>query len=119
MSVDAALALLAEHPEGLTSAEVAEALGVTQPNAGAILSRLRRQHRAYIAGWQTDHPGARKYPRARYALGDRPEARKPRVDIVGRHRQQHHLRAARSITSVFDLGIPVCDRINGRRALRP
>ena len=66
------------------SAELCEAIGLDKLKVGAVLSRLVREsidtpRRAHICAYTHDAEGARSYPRAVYALGDRPNVPKPKA----------------------------------------
>lgn len=65
----------------LTSREIAEFFpGVSHENVSAVVSTLRRlaKPRIYICAWTRDNGHGKAYLRAVYAVGNLPEARKPR-----------------------------------------
>ena len=68
---------------GMTSSELTMHLGTDGSNVRAVISRMRRQgkrepKRLHIAGYRRlTSDSKRSYLRAVYALGDRPDARKP------------------------------------------
>lgn len=65
----------------LTSREIAEFFpGSTYENVSAVVSTLRNlaTPRVYICAWTRDNGHGKQYLRAVYAVGDKPEARKPR-----------------------------------------
>jgi hypothetical protein len=94
------------------SAEIAREIGLPRDRVASCISRMARPGRSmprrlYIAEWALDDgPGARRYPRALYALGDKPNARRPRpetgTETARRYRQRNHGQVA----SVWDLGKP-------------
>lgn len=65
----------------LTSREVTEFFpGVSHENVSAVVSTLRNlaTPRIHICAWTRDNGHGKSYLRAVYAVGDGPEARKPR-----------------------------------------
>lgn len=87
----------------------------THNRVTAVLHRLREQGRVFISQWERNETGGRLYPRAIYALGSGPDARKPprlsKKVYRARYRAKLAQRAAdaqrpatRRITSVWDLG---------------
>lgn len=95
-----------QHCGPLTSADLARLLGADQWNVASALGKMRRAARktVYIKAWEMHAPGEKSTPRAVYALGDAPDARRPpkqpnRV-ITARYRAKHKVRAP---SSVFDL----------------
>lgn len=65
----------------LTSREIAEFFpGSSYENVSAVVSTLRNlaTPRIYICAWTRDNGHGKAYLRAVYAVGDLPEARKPR-----------------------------------------
>jgi transcriptional regulator with XRE-family HTH domain len=123
VSASGTLRLLAENGP-MTAVELADALGITPQHAAAnccrmAVTRPRVPRLLHIARWQFDHPGQVRYPRPVWALGDRPNAAKPTAAATARLRdvRTYHERKGRSVTSVFDLGVPVKRRLAGERAL--
>ena len=110
------LALLAEHGP-MTRAEVCQHLGRERDEVAAVMTRLGRRlptvpRRIHVAGYVHEVDQGRRYPRAQYALGDRPDARKPKPDkaaVAARYRERNK----GLVVSVFDLGRPG----RGRRRL--
>ena len=69
----------------MTMAEVCEVTGIDKYNSASILMGLnkpspRKPKRIYITKYVFDHEGARRYPRAVYDIGDKPDAPKPKSD---------------------------------------
>lgn len=100
------------HEEGpMTRAEICKRLGRSKDEIAAIVSRLHKRSpvsgkRIYIREYVYDMEGERYYPRAVYAAGDRPDAKRPVADqkeVKRRYwaRSQLKLRA----NSVFNLGL--------------
>lgn len=103
------LATLAECP--MTAAELEEALGVRPCVLAGNLRRLRKPKpgkpkQVYIVRYELLVEGQKRYPRPVYAVGDLPDARKPRPlpkgEAVRQYRQRSHKLA---INSVFKLGM--------------
>jgi len=101
----------------MTSAEIVETTRMDIHNASDAILRLskpnsKRPKRIYVLSWVTDHPGQRRYPRAIYALGDKPNAKKPKPDPNARKREYEARKKNRLKGSfVFHLGTPlVCLR---------
>lgn len=95
------LAYLGEVGEA-TRAELMLALGLEKTKCGAVVSRLNkklksRPKRLYIVRYvYTDDSNGRTYPRAVYALGDLPDARRPKPDRAAvakryRNRERHRV----------------------------
>ena len=120
------LAHLAEH--GATSAaDIARALGENPKAVASVCSRLNRScltlpKRIYVFDYAHEDDGARRYPRALYALGnkrDKPKPKRNRAAAQKRYRERNKSQ----VTSVFDLarkgrgqrplikGLPTCLRL--------
>ncbi len=102
--------LLLEH-EALSRAELAELMEVPSAALGSLLTRLTKEsgpkspQRIYIKDWIDEQQGARKYPRARYAIGTLPNAKKPKPKTnLERSRAYYAKVTTQRINSVFDLG---------------
>lgn len=109
-TTDRILHLLAEYDE-LTRAEICEHLSMDRQYVSAIVSRLNRKtptlpKRIYIVRYVHDAIGSRRYPRAVYALGDKPDARKPKSDVRAiKRRYEANLKRRLSGSSVFNLAM--------------
>lgn len=94
----------------ITGVELAEHLGIDIRVAHGTLKRLSTRTRAglkrmYIMRWDSDHQGAKRYPRPVYALGDQLDARKPKADQLARKREYYHrVKGKTLMNSVFNLG---------------
>lgn len=108
--VIATIAALVECGE-ITAMELAEHLGITRYDAHAVLHRMSKRtkaglKRAYVVRYIYDHDGARNYPRAVYALGDKPDAPKPKADQLAVKREYYARQKSHStMNSVFNLGM--------------
>lgn len=95
----------------MTNAEICSHLQLDKCAVGAVVSRLskasvRKPKRIYITHYVHDSEGARRYPRGVYALGDQPDARKPKSstkEIKARYWAKKKLRM--KANSVFHLGM--------------
>lgn len=107
----------------MTRSELVQALGMTRNKVSAVLSRLNRRQktapkRVYVTHYQMDSDaGGRKYPRAAYALGDRPDAKKVKTTAVQNSAHYRENLKGR-VTSVFDLATPLRDRVTRTKPLR-
>ena len=94
----------------MTRAEICRELGPDAKNISSLVSILIRKQplmprRAHICAWVFDMDGERRYPRAVYALGDEPNAKRPkpqtRAQVVANYRMR--LTARYKSNSVFNL----------------
>jgi hypothetical protein len=104
--------LAAIHEFGeLTAQELADYLDIGRYDAHAVLNRMAKRTKAgvkrlHIVRWIEEHEGARRYPRAVFAIGDKPDAPKPRsnpAEVKRRYEQRRRLR--NTTNSVFNLGL--------------
>lgn len=104
------LATIVEFGE-ITAIELTEYLGICRYDAHAVLKRVNQRTKAglkriHIVRYIHDHEGARKYPRAVYAMGDKPDAKKPKADQLANKRAYYHrLKSRTTMNSVFNLGM--------------
>ena len=95
----------------ITAMELAEYLGITRYDAHAVLNRMSKRTKAgvkriHVVRYTYDHDGARKYPRAVYAMGDKPDAKKPKADQLAVKREYYaRLKSRMTMNSVFNLGL--------------
>jgi len=107
-------ALEAEGP--MTAHEMCEAIGSTHVSSSKMVSLLtkpntRHPKRIYIKSYITDAEGQKRYPRAIYDLGDKPDAKKPspsEAENSNRWRDSKKLR----VSCVWDLGLKVKERLS-------
>jgi hypothetical protein len=96
----------------MTRQEICDQIGLDRLYVSAVISRMtkatpRKPKRLYITGYQFDADGQRRYPRAIYDIGDKPNARRvrdSRADITKRYRERKRKRLTG--ISVFHLGLP-------------
>jgi hypothetical protein len=95
----------------ITASELAEYLGVTRYDAHAVLNRMNKRTKAglkriHVVRYIDDHDGARTYPRAVFAMGDKPDAKKPKADqLAVKRRYYARLKSRTTMNSVFNLGM--------------
>lgn len=109
---DLMLALVAENGP-MTAAELRVATGKTKQQISSALRRLTAdlervgRRRMHISAWIWDAEGERRYPRAVYALGDKPHRQKPKADQLAVKRRYWARRQERLKTaSIFRLTEP-------------
>ena len=91
--------------------ELAEYLDITRYDAHAVLNRMNKRTKAglkriYVVRYIDDHDGARTYPRAVFAMGDKPDAKKPKADQNAVKRRYYaRLKSRTTMNSVFNLGL--------------
>lgn len=104
------LDMLAEHGE-MTRKEVCDAIGMDRMYISSILTRLNKvgktlPKRIHVVRYVYDEEGARRYPRAVYALGDLPDAKRPKSNPAeNKRRYLQNLRKRMTGNSVFNLGL--------------
>lgn len=95
----------------ITAMELAEYLDITRYDAHAVLNRMNKRTKAglkriYVVRYIDDHDGARTYPRAVFAIGDKPDAKKPKADQNAVKRRYYaRLKSRTTMNSVFNLGM--------------
>ncbi|CAB4132302.1 hypothetical protein UFOVP259_18 [uncultured Caudovirales phage] len=100
--------LLQQHGE-LTSAEICAELGINRMQGGAVLARMNKASpklpkRIYKVKYIDEHEGQRRYPRSVYALGDLPDAKKPKAN-PRENSKRYRTRVNKKVASVFHLGL--------------
>jgi hypothetical protein len=104
------LAVLQEEGP-MTKTEICTAIGLHHDHVATIVNRLTKPCKAYgkriyVKGYVYDAEGERRYPRAIYAFGSAPDARKPKADIkANKRRYLEGLRKRMTANSVFNLGL--------------
>ena len=100
--------LLRQHGE-LTSAEICAELDVIRSQGGAVLARMNKTSptlpkRIYKVKYIHEHENQRRYPRSVYALGDLPDAKKPKANPHA-NSKRYRTRVNKKVSSVFHLGL--------------
>jgi hypothetical protein len=63
--------------------------------------------RIHVANWTYDHDDARRYPRAVFMLGDKPDKPRPKPNVrENRRRSEHKTINAIRMSSVFNMALP-------------
>jgi len=95
----------------LTAQEFADYADIGRYDAHAVLNRMNKRTKAgekriYVADWTYSHDDARRYPRAVFMLGDKPDKPKPKPNIrLNRQRSEHKTAKAIRMNSVFNMGL--------------
>ncbi len=101
---------LEEHGE-MTRHDICDVIGSDRMYISAILTRMTKAcktipKRIYITRYVYDQEGLRRYPRPVYAVGDKPDAKRPKADPkANRRRYDENLRKRLTGISVFHLGM--------------
>ena len=95
----------------LTAQEFADYADIGRYDAHAVLNRMNRRtkdgvKRIYVADWTHGHDNARRYPRAVFMLGDKPDKPRPKPDLrANRKRSEHKILTSFRMNSVFNLAM--------------
>jgi hypothetical protein len=95
----------------MTAQEFADYADIGRYDAHAVLNRMNKRTKAgekriHVADWTYEHDDARRYPRAVFMLGDKPDKKKPKPNIrLNRQRSAHKTAKAIRMTSVFNMGL--------------
>ena len=96
--------------ESGTRAELARAMGRESGQVGSVITRMHSPgkvlpKRISIIDWAYDDgENGRRYPRAVYALGDLPDAKKPRRATDCENTRNFYRRRKCRVNSIFALG---------------
>ena len=98
----------------LTRSEICHYIGLDRMNCSAVITRMSKASvktlkRIHISGYTHDSEHGRRYPRAIYDLGDKPDAKKLNSKALRREtrKRSDQKRAAINTTNfVFNLGKP-------------
>lgn len=96
----------------MTCSELCRELGLDRQRVSAILTRMRKTtermpKRIHITMYVHDDEGARRYPRAVYALGAHPDAKPPKATRQEvRRRSDKKRRMIQTTNFVFNLALP-------------
>lgn len=98
----------------MTKVAIAKELGLESSQLGGTITNLmkrcvrpKRPRQIHIASWTDEHDGERCYPRAVYAIGNKPDAEQPAVDPSVRRKvaRAKRIQLERAV-SVFSLAAP-------------
>ena len=95
----------------ITAQEFADYADIGRYDAHAVLNRMVKRTKAgekriHIADWTYDHDDARRYPRAIFMLGDKPDKRRPKPDVAANRRRSELNRTNTfRMSSVFNMGM--------------
>lgn len=96
----------------MTRAEMSQHLHIDRRNLASAVTRMIRSsprlpRRIHILSYVSDMEGQRVYPRAVYALGDKPDAKRPVSDTKAiKRRYNAKVRARNTANFVFNLALP-------------
>lgn len=93
----------------MTRVEIEQFIGLHKDQVSPVVARMNKRtpksgKRIHITAWSYDAERERRYPRAIYAVGDKPDAKKPkeaRIEIRRRYEAKKRLRY--TTNSVFNL----------------
>lgn len=94
----------------LSSVELAEHLSVSRSYARACVSYCKKRKKIYVLKYVREEVDGHLYPRAVYALGNEPDAKKMRRLSQKQCRDRHRAKKRVRVASVFDLAAPVDTR---------
>lgn len=108
------IAYLTENAEA-TRTEICRAMDRNRFDIGSVMTRMNkalpnRPKRIYVIRWIYEDDGARRYPRPVYALGDLPDAKKPKASAAANSRL-HYERNRNFANSVWQWATPPRRRI--------
>lgn len=95
----------------ITAQEFADYADIGRYDAHAVLYRMAKRTKAgekrlYVAAWVYEHDDAKRYPRAVYMAGDKPDKPRPQPDIrENRRRSEAKRNNLIRVTSVFNLAL--------------
>jgi hypothetical protein len=95
----------------ITAQEFADYADIGRYDAHAVLNRMAKRTKAgekrlHIADWTYDHDDARRYPRAVFMVGDKPDKPRPKPDVrENRRRSETKRNTFFRVTSVFNLAM--------------
>ena len=95
----------------ITAQEFADYADIGRYDAHAVLNRMAKRTKAgekriHIANWTYDHDDARRYPRAIFMIGDKPDKPRPKPDVAA-NRRRSELKRNRTfrMNSVFNMAM--------------
>jgi len=95
----------------ITAQEFADYADIGRYDAHAVLNRMAKRtkdglKRLYVADWTYEHDDARRYPRAVFMVGDKPDKKKPKPDLRdNRRRSEASRNKTLRMNSVFNMAL--------------
>lgn len=95
----------------ITAQEFADFADIGRYDAHAVLNRMAKRTKAgekriHIANWTYDHDDARRYPRAIFMIGDKPDKPRPKPDVAANRRRSELKRNTTfRMNSVFNMAM--------------
>lgn len=95
----------------ITASEFADYADISRYDAHAVLYRLNKRmrngvKRIHIAAWVDSHDDARRYLRAQYELGDKPDKARPQAKVsVVRDRYHKSVMTRFRMNNVFNMAL--------------
>ena len=96
----------------ITAQEFADYADIGRYDAHAVLNRMAKRtkdglKRLHVADWTYEHDDARRYPRAIFMIGDKPDKKKPKPNITdNRRRHEQSKNRMYRMNSVFNMALP-------------
>ena len=95
----------------ITAQEFADYADIGRYDAHAVLNRMAKRtkdglKRLHVADWTHEHDDARRYPRAVFMVGDKPDKKKPKPDLRdNRRRSEASRNKTLRMNSVFNMAL--------------
>ena len=95
----------------ITAQEFADYADIGRYDAHAVLNRMAKRTKAgvkriHIANWTYGHDDARRYPRAVFMIGDKPDKPRPKPDVAANRRRSELKRNTTfRMNSVFNMAM--------------
>ena len=96
----------------ITAQEFADYADIGRYDAHAVLNRMAKRtkdglKRLYVADWTYIHDDAKRYPRAVFMAGDKPDKKKPKPNLrENRRRSEAQRNKTFRMNSVFNMATP-------------
>ena len=95
----------------ITAQEFADYADIGRYDAHAVLNRMAKRtkdglKRLHVADWTYEHDDARRYPRAVFMIGDKPDKKKPKPNLRdNRRRSEASRNKTLRMNSVFNMAL--------------
>ena len=96
----------------ITAQEFADYADIGRYDAHAVLNRMAKRtkdglKRLHVADWTYIHDDAKRYPRAVFMVGDKPDKKKPKPNLrENRRRSEAQRNKTFRMNSVFNMATP-------------